>query len=81
MINSECKRIFCRVEGVDAHWRLYRLPVVTVRAEPQEGDGTARAWIKDPKVYPGIPFVKLSTKIHPQKFKKKSNIHQNAKIL
>ena len=34
----------------------YRLPVVTGRAEPQEGDGIARAWIEDPKVYPGIPM-------------------------
>ena len=54
IINSECKRLFCWVEGGDAHWRLYRLPVVTVRAEPQEGGEIARAWIEDPKVYPGI---------------------------
>ena len=39
-------------QGGDAHWRLYRLPVVTGRAEPQEGGGIARACIEDPKVYP-----------------------------
>ena len=55
IINSECKRLFCRVKGGDAHWRLYRLPVVTGGAEPQEGGGIARAWIEDPIVYPGIP--------------------------
>ena len=32
---------------------LYRL---TRGAEPQEGGGLARAWIEDPKVYPGIPM-------------------------
>ena len=56
IINSECKRLFCRVEGGDAHWRLYRLPVVTGAAEPQEGGGIAWAWIEDPNVYPGIPM-------------------------
>ena len=56
IINSECKRFFCRVEGEDTHWRLYRLPVVTRRAELQKGGGIARAWIEDPKVYPGIPM-------------------------
>ena len=25
-------------------------------AEPREGDGIARAWITDPKVYPGMPM-------------------------
>ena len=55
--NSECKRLFCRVEGGDAHWRLCRRPVVTGRAEPQEGSGIrVRAWIEDLKVYPGIPM-------------------------
>ena len=44
------------LKGGDAHWRLYRLPVVTGRAEPQEGGGIARAWIEDPKVYPSIPM-------------------------
>ena len=34
----------------------YRLPVVTGGADPQEGGGIARAWIEDPKVYPGIPM-------------------------
>ena len=34
----------------------YRLPVVSGRAELQEGGGIARAWIEDPKVYPGIPM-------------------------
>ena len=53
----QCKRLFCRVEGEDAHWRLYRLPVVIGRAEPPEGDGIARAWIEDVKVYPGIPIT------------------------
>ena len=28
-------------------------------AEPQEGGGIARAWIEDPKVYPGIPMMAL----------------------
>ena len=51
IINSECKRLFCRVDGGDAHWRLYRLSVVIGRAEPQDGGGIARAWIDDPKVY------------------------------
>ena len=51
IINSECKRLFCRVEGGDAHWRLNRLPVVTRGAEPQEGDGFTRAWIESE----GIP--------------------------
>ena len=32
------------------------MPVVTGGAEPQEGGGIARAWIEDPKVYPGIPM-------------------------
>ena len=57
IINSECKRLFCAVEGEDAHWRLYRLPVVTGGAEPQEGSGIARVWIEDLKVYPGIPML------------------------
>ena len=48
IINSECKRLL--VEGRNAHWRLYRLPVVTGGAEPQEGGGIARAWIEDPSV-------------------------------
>ena len=43
---------FCRVEGGDAHSRLYRLPVITGGAEPLEGGGIARARIEDPKVYP-----------------------------
>ena len=30
----------------------YRLPVVTGRAELQEGGKIARAWIEDPNVYP-----------------------------
>ena len=49
-------RLFCRVEGGDACCKLYRLPVVTRGAEPQEGGGIARAWIVDPKIYPGIPM-------------------------
>ena len=44
------------VEGGDAHWRLYSLPVVAGIAEPQEGGGISRAGIEDPKVYPGIPM-------------------------
>ena len=35
-INSERKRLSCRVEGGDAHWRLYRLPVVTGVEEPED---------------------------------------------
>ena len=42
-------------EGGDAHWKLYRLTVVTGEAEHQEGGGVARAWIIDPKV--GIPMT------------------------
>ena len=45
-------RHFFGVEVGDAHWRLYRLPVVIGRAEPQESGGIAQAWIEDPKVYP-----------------------------
>ena len=45
-------RLFCRVEGGNAHWRLHRLPVATAGAEPQEGGRIARAWIEDPHVYP-----------------------------
>ena len=56
IINSESKRLFRRVEDGDAHWRLYRLPVVTGEAEPQDGGGIARAWIEVPKAYPGIPM-------------------------
>ena len=56
IINGECNRLFCKVEGGDAHWRLHSLPVVTGREEPQEGSGLARAWIEDPNVYPGIPM-------------------------
>ena len=58
IINSECKRLSCRVEGGDVPWRLYRLHVITGRAEPEEGGEIARAWIEDPKVYPGIPMRK-----------------------
>ena len=43
--------------------KLYRLPVVTGRAEPQEGVGMAQAWIVDPKVHPGIPMIQAD----PQK--------------
>ena len=35
----------------------YRLPVVTGEAEPEEGGGIARAWIEDPKVYPGTRYT------------------------
>ena len=45
---------YIRVEGGDAHWKLYWLPVVTVEAEHQEGGEIVRAWIADPKVYCGI---------------------------
>ena len=34
---------------------IYRLPVVSVEAESQEGGGIARAVIEDPKIYPGTP--------------------------
>ena len=34
----------CRVESGDAHWRFYRLPLVTGGAEPQEGGVIAREW-------------------------------------
>ena len=37
----------------------YRLPVVTGRAEPQEGGDIARAWIEDPKIYPSIPMPQV----------------------
>ena len=47
---------FCRVEGGDASWKLYWLPVAAGGAEPQEGGGIAWAWIIDPKVYPTIPM-------------------------
>ena len=40
IIYSECKHLFSRVEGGDAHWRLYRLPVVTEGAEPLLGPGS-----------------------------------------
>ena len=36
IINSECKRLFCRAECGDAHWRLYRLPVVTGEQSPRK---------------------------------------------
>ena len=39
---------------MDARWKLYRQPVFTGGAEPQEDGMIARAWIVDPKVYPGI---------------------------
>ena len=45
IINSEVKRLLCRVEGGDARWKLYWLPVVNGRAEAPQGDGIARAWI------------------------------------
>ena len=48
---------FCRAEDGDAQWRLYRLPVVTGGTEPQKGDGIARTWIEDPKVYPDAPML------------------------
>ena len=32
------------------------MPVVKEGAEPQEGGGIARAWIENPKVYPGSIF-------------------------
>ena len=45
------------VEGEDADWRLYPLPIVTGGPKPQEGGGFARARIVvDSKVYPGIPM-------------------------
>ena len=50
---------FNRIECEDAHWKLYWLLIVTGEAEPQEGGGIARAWIADPKVYPGIPMMVL----------------------
>ena len=56
IINSERKLLLCRVEGGDAHWRYYRLPVVIGGAETQEGGEIARAWIEDPKVNPGTPM-------------------------
>ena len=34
IINSEYKRLFCRVEDGDVQWRLYRLPVVTGEQSP-----------------------------------------------
>ena len=39
---------YTRVEGGDANSKISLLPVVTGEAEPQEGDGIARAWIADP---------------------------------
>ena len=48
MINSESKRLFCRVEGVNARWKLCWLPVVTGGAEPQEVGWIVWAWIEDP---------------------------------
>ena len=56
IINGETKCLFCRVEGGDAHWTLYRRPVVTGVAETQEGGGITRTWIEDPMVYPGTPM-------------------------
>ena len=37
-------RYYTRVEGGDAHWHLYWLPVVTEK-QPQEDCGIDRAWI------------------------------------
>ena len=127
IINSECKHLFCRVEGGDAHWRLYRLPVVTREQTPRKVVGLLRAGSKIRRYTPvyhcpndgagclrgqwwlhaavlfkfwgfclessgmmtdqlessGMTtwFGKLSTKKHPHKFKKPSDIHSNSKIL
>ena len=43
MINIENKLLFCTVEGKNDRRKIYRLPVVTGGAEPQEGGGIARA--------------------------------------
>ena len=51
-INSESRRLSCRVDGGDARWKLYRLSAVSGGAEHQEGGGIAQAWIVDPKAYP-----------------------------
>ena len=58
IINSECKAVsaFSVELKVGTPIRDSRLPVVTGGAEPQVGGGIARAWIKDAKVYPGIPM-------------------------
>ena len=34
----------------------YWIPVATAKSRAQEGDEIARAWVADPKVYPGIPM-------------------------
>ena len=45
-----------RVEDRDARWKKTVLATCHREAETQEGDGIARAWIADPKEYPGIPM-------------------------
>ena len=42
---------YTRVEGGNANWKLYWLPVVIGAAEPQEGGRIAWAWIADRKIY------------------------------
>ena len=59
IVNSEPKCLFSNVEGGDAGWKFYWLPVVTEGAEPQEGDGINQAWIADIKVKPQYTNVPM----------------------